>query len=157
MKKDITAEEVRELLSYDPVTGIFTRRTGPRAGMQAGHFRKTGYCSVSIYKRYYEAHRLAWFYMTGRWPIRIDHVDLNPSNNAFKNLREALPWQNNANIGPKRDGKKGVTVLKNGKFQAQIKLGGRSFYLGLFGTEEEANAAYAGAARVLFGNFARAA
>lgn len=53
---------------------------------------------------------------------------------------------------------KGTTLhRKTGKFQAQVKADGKTYYLGLFATEIEANAAYAGAAKVLFGEFARSA
>lgn len=105
-----------------------------------------------------EAHRLAWFYTTGQWPQIIDHIDVNPLNNSFRNLREALPWQNNANTRYRGSLLKGVTFhKKTGKYQAQIKKGGKSYYLGLFSSVGEANAAYAGAAKILFGEFARAA
>lgn len=152
-----TGDELRVLFSYDPMTGEFLWKDGHRKGLRADYKLKSGYRKIGIKKYPYEAHRLAWVYMTGRWPERIDHVDLDPSNNAFKNLREALPWQNNANVQGRGSCKKGVTRHKGGRYQAQIKLGGRNFYLGLFDTEDEANAAYAGAAKVLFGEFSRAA
>jgi hypothetical protein len=45
----ITAERVRELLAYDPETGVFTWRQARRCiGEEAGSFHNAGYREASI-------------------------------------------------------------------------------------------------------------
>ena len=77
-KRDmITAERLREALDYDSDTGLFTwrvdRYSGKNkvqvsAGEVAGCCNSDGYRWVGIDSRRYTAHRLAWLWMTGRWP-----------------------------------------------------------------------------------------
>lgn len=103
-EKQLTVVQLKELLHYNPETGVFTwaRSVGQRAriGRVAGSKVPSGYIKISVSKRVYSAHRLAWLYMTGSWPENeIDHVDNNPSNNAFSNLRAATKSQNAQNRG----------------------------------------------------------
>lgn len=157
----LTADRLREVIHYDPVTGIFTwnipsgRRV--KAGDRAGSFNKSlGYRVIAIdCERHYE-HRLAWLYMTGEWPLKdLDHKNTHKDQNNWDNLREATMAQNIANIGQWRHNTSG---LKGAYFHRQAQrwystIGGE--YLGLFDTKEEAHAAYAVAAARKFGEFAR--
>jgi len=88
----ITHEDLLEVLDYNPETGVFHWKTamGSRAlaGDVAGTFCE-GYWVIRIYGRGYSAARLAWFYMTGDWPVnQIDHIDREKLNNRFENLRD---------------------------------------------------------------------
>lgn len=88
----------------------------------------------------------------------VDHINGDPLDNRRCNLRTATVSQNQMN-SRKRGGCtsafKGVTWNKSsGKWQAQIKLEGKSTYLGLYGTEQEAHQAYVKAAREMHGEFA---
>jgi hypothetical protein len=75
---DLTAARLRELLNYEPATGIFrwrVRRTRKAlAGTQAGYVqvslrsKDTGYRRIRVDGRKYRAGRLAWLWMMGRWP-----------------------------------------------------------------------------------------
>jgi hypothetical protein len=155
----LTAEILRELLDYDPETGVFTWLAGRRAGKIAGGFRSDGYHTISIgSSRRYFAQRLAFLYVYGRWPAEdVDHIDGNPSNNAIVNLREATRSQNLQNKRSRSNtssGLKGVT-WQGRKWVARIKRDGRNDYLGSFKTAEEAHAAYCAAAREAYGEFAR--
>lgn len=162
-------ERLKELLSYDPLTGVFlwkVDRSNIKRGTLAGRYDKAGYIRIGIDGREYRAHRLAWLYMTGEWPeIFLDHRDMDKNNNAWSNLRLATKSQNAANIGPLKSntsGIKGVSFhsggAKGGKpWQANITKNGKAMGLGIFATKEEARAAYAAAAERLFGEFARAA
>jgi len=180
---DITAERLREVLSYDPETGEFRWRERPVenfrngahtaahtcarcntrwAGKNAGAFNTDGYRRITIDGCLYHAHRLAWVMMTGNWPpAQIDHRDLDKANNRFDNLRLATNSQNGHNCGAysnNTSGVKGVSWRKQrGKWGAEITHNGKRFFLGYFDTRAEAAAAYAKAAVDLHGDFARVA
>jgi hypothetical protein len=166
----LTQERLRELLHYDPETGVFTwmaTRAGAFAGAKAGSISIKGAVVIRIDYQLYYAHRLAWFYMNGGWPdFGVDHQDLDPTNNRWNNLRRANQSQNAANTKKRRTmaGKpctsryKGVTLQRSsGRWMAQITHG-RGFhqYLGTFDTEVEAHEAYIIAAKQAHGDFIRA-
>jgi hypothetical protein len=159
----LTHAELLANLAYDPSTGLFTwitKRSGVKravAGckMGAGKRRKEQWM-IGLLGRAYIRGRLAWFYMTGEWPIEIDHRDGDRMNDRWANLREATRAQNEANKSVRRNNKlgiKGVDIFE-GKFRAQIYRG-RKYMLGSFSTLEEAAEAYAQAARDFDGDFAR--
>ena len=101
--------------------------------------------------------------MTGEWPaLEIDHINLDPADNRFCNLREATKAQNKRNTRKycnNTSGTKGVFRMRypNGRFKwrAQIGFNGNIKYLGSFDTIEEAAAVYTIAAKERFGEFAR--
>jgi hypothetical protein len=103
-------------------------------------------------------HHVVWALSTGSWPaVELDHRDLNRTNCAFGNLREATHAQNNQNVGPYRNNKlgfKGVTVKRN-RFAARIRANGVDHSLGSFTTAAAASEAYKAAALKLHGEFAR--
>jgi len=150
-------EKMKKLLAYDPNTGIFTwlsnRRGQVKAGMVAGSVSMSvGYIYVGLPgRRRFAAHRLAWAYMHGEWPLdEIDHINGCRTDNRIENLRCATPAENRQNLrSAKKNNKLGVLgVRKNGKrFSALIKVNYRSVYLGTFDTPEIAHEAYLAAKR----------
>lgn len=152
---------VVQSLLYEPDTGdLFWKVSHKRrpAGSLAGCKTEEGYIRICIGGKQVFAHRAAWFLTTGKWPEKaIDHINLDPGDNRFSNLRLASASENQMNTRAKSPHGKGVTLHRTGRFQAQIKRGNTNFYLGLFASREEAHAAYCSAAKVLFGNFARPA
>lgn len=167
MRAIITAERLREVLSYDPESGLFTWKVyrgggSPLVGKAAGSLTKKGYINISIDRRAYRAHRLAWLYVYGEWPTcQIDHEDTVKHHNWIGNLRSATQSQNIANGRRRRNntsGFKGVIFYRrHQKWVARICKDRKNTYLGLFHTPEEAHAAYVEAAKRLHGEFARAA
>lgn len=160
---NLTIHRLQSLLSYDPETGCF-RWLAPRpycsTGKLAGGLTSYGYIRISVDGRPYQAHRLAWFYVHGRWPSNeIDHVNGVRSDNRLTNLREATPSQNQANKRIRKDntsGVKGVTWDKSrGKWLASIHINGKRLGLGRHQTLEQAARAYEAAASLHFGEFAR--
>jgi hypothetical protein len=160
----VGAERVRELLIYDPQSGVFTwriNRTGKAlAGTVAGALDSDGYRQIRIDGRLYLAHRLAWLYVYGRWPrTDLDHVDLDRDHNAIDNLRPCSQSENNANTRVRSDnilGRKGVTYdATRRKYRARIRKHGRLYHLGWFELIEDAAAAYVAAAKHYFRTFAR--
>ena len=166
---DVSPERVREILDYDPQTGRFRwkRReengawwNGRYAGTVAGGCDSKGYRRIAIDNRGHRAHRLAWVWVTGRWPDReVDHIDGNRANNAWANLRLASTAQNRANSRVHKDnvaGMKGVSrYLNYTLWRARIYVRGKDIALGYFKSPEEAQAAYQAAALKYNGEFAR--
>lgn len=149
-KSGPSLSRLRELLKYDPATGVFTwrERRGPRvAGAQAGSVKNAkGYRYIRLDGALHFEHRLAWLYETGEWPAEeIDHINGDASDNRIENLREATRGQNAQNLAmsPKNtSGYRGVCWDPvNGKWCAQIHAG-RHVKLGRFDTLEAANSAY---------------
>jgi len=162
----LTVERLRELLKYDPETGIFTRKVANsrrvKVGDEAGTLSTSGYVQIRIGYQRYSAHRLAWFYMTGDWPDQnIDHINCIRDDNRFANLREATFAENSGNASKRSDnssGFKGVFFNKRtGAWMAAIQVRGKKQHLGYFGSAASAHAAYCVAAVRAHGVFARPA
>ncbi len=167
----LTASRLRELLVYEPDTGIFRRRTDVicgnkrvrlKAGDIAGGKTKKGYIHITVDGHRAYAHRLAWLYVHGEWPAQhIDHINGDVSDNRISNLRPATPQENQWNSKKPRTnttGFKGVTRVKSsGRYIAQIHYANGSKYLGSFLTAEEAHQAYAEASARLHGHYGRLA
>jgi hypothetical protein len=162
MTEALTAERLRDVLHYDPGTGVFTWRmrtsrcvhVGDVAGMIHVH---DGYRRIGIDGLLYKASRLAWLYTTGEFPTSgIDHVNLVRADDRLCNLREATSSQNNANAPMRKDAKsgfKGVHRRKN-KWVAEIQVNGKHIHLGAFDSAERAFIEYCFAAWRNFGDFA---
>jgi hypothetical protein len=161
----IEADRLRELLAYDPHTGLFrwrVTRTKARAGAIAGYVKSDGYVSLCVEGRAYFAHRLAWLHVHGQWPAAcIDHINRDRGDNRISNLREATISQNGCNRLGAADSKSGVKGVwfdaSRNRWTACIQLRGRTKQIGRFKTKEDAAAAYERAATELHGEFARVA
>ena len=158
----LTVERLKEVLHYDPTTGVFTwlkSRGRLSAGSPAGYIC-LGYVKIRLDGKNYQAHRLAWFYMTGSWPDdQVDHRDLNKANNCWNNLRAATGSQNQQNVALRRNNKSGFKgiIPRRGKWVARIRVEGKQVWLDTYDCRKTAAEAYAAAARQRFGDFARVA
>lgn len=153
----LTAARLRECLSYDPETGIFIRRArtaqchqvGDRADFLVTKGALRGYHRVALLGQRYLAHRLAWLYVYGEWPTSIlDHYDTCKSNNRIGNLRPSTKTLNGQNRRRAAGHNQHSDLLgahfhkQTGRWVARIGLDGVTKHLGMFGTPEEAHAAY---------------
>ena len=151
MKKALTAERLREVLHYDPATGVFTWLVpcgSAAAGAEAGSFYSNGYMRVGVAGSVHLAHRLAWFYMTGEWPAeQIDHINGARADNRWVNLREATKAENQQNVTAYRNNTSGFPGVdwnkRDRRWRARIMVKREYRNLGYFSTAEEAAAAYA--------------
>ena len=150
--------KVKEYLSYNDKTGDFLWVKSYRnqnTGKLAGSFDSDGYRTIKIFQKSYRAHRLAWFYVYGVWPVcSIDHIDGQRDNNAISNLREVTFAGNSQNQRKSHSdavyASLGVDKLTNRKlFRSRIQSRGKRITLGYFKTEEEAGEAYLLAKRTL--------
>ena len=157
---DLTADQLRAAMTYDPATGTFRRLKPWRGRYTPGDVTVYGYQRINVGKHRYFAHRLAFLWMTGRWPeAQIDHKNGNRLDNRWCNLREATAQENRRNERKRGSNPyKGITFYKpTGRWKASIKVNRREKSLGYFTTPIEAHTAYARAARKYFGEFARVA
>lgn len=151
----ITQEELKEYLKYDEHTGEFTwikvmsNRT--KKGDTAGKLDFYGRRVIGFKGKIHFAHRLAFVYMTGKYPEKnVDHINGNNSDNRWVNLRDVSKKLNGQNRrGPnKKQGRTskylGVSKEKSsGKFISQISKGkGQNLRIGRFECEKEAYEAY---------------
>jgi hypothetical protein len=168
---ELTQPIVRELLDYDPESGVLTWRWRNRewfssdriwnswnaknAGKRAFTARDTyGHAHGAILGKLYLAHRIIWLWMTGRWPdLTIDHLNHQRADNRWHNLELVTVAENNARrrrSGPKigTTGRAGIQLEKRTRqpsYVATIGAGrggrGRRIHLGTFRTLEAAQAA----------------
>lgn len=169
MTKILTFEILKSLIAYDPLTGNFERKNSQymsgransrNAGKPVGNLRPDGYLAICLLGKRYLAHRVAWFYVTGEWPPNfLDHINGDPSDNRFSNLRECTQSQNVCNRGKGKNnttGLKGIWIEKRSKknpWCASISLNGKTKHLGSFATREKAYRAYLSASLESRGEF----
>jgi hypothetical protein len=156
----IPTERLKELVDYDPDTGIF-RWKNTRGRKIIGSAHSQGYREAKIDGHRVYLHRLAWLYIYGSAPERqIDHINGVRSDNRICNLRLATQQQNSGNSRISKNNKSGVKGIvidkRNGAIRAYIHVDYKTRYLGTFQTREDAHAAYIKAAKEHFSEFARA-
>ncbi len=165
-RSSLSQARVRELLHYDPLTGIFTWLVHRRShagrvapGVVAGQINKYGYRVIGIDGERHFASRLAWLYMKGVWPDdEVDHENRRPGDDRWDNLRPATSGQNKCNRGARSDNKSGVIGVAfdgaRGKWRATMVIGGKRVLYARFGTFDEAARARRAAELQHFGEFA---
>ena len=154
----LTQSRLKELFSYDPETGLFTRiscdKRSDYIGKIAGHKNKRGYIKIKISQKAYAAHRLAWLYIYGEFPKgEIDHINRVKDDNRICNLRDVPTIVNGLNKGLDKNNKsgvKGVMLYKpNNKWLACIGYHGKYHHLGYFDKKEDAIKARKKAEKIL--------
>jgi len=89
---DLTHERVRQALDYNPASGVFIWKISPaknvKVGTKAGGQTKgNGYRYIRLDGEEVTECRLAWFYMTGEWPLRrVKYKNGNIDDCRFENL-----------------------------------------------------------------------
>lgn len=163
MKAEINQELVRELLHYDPETGVFTWRSRDRKhfntdsgykiwharypGKVAGTVRRfpNGYSCIQIklFGTLYGASRLAWLYMLGdQIPRVLDHINRDATDNRWENIRASSYQENALNLSISKRNKSGVVGVcwnkARRKWRAHCNLRGEQMYLGSFAVKQDA-------------------
>jgi hypothetical protein len=145
----LTQERLKELLHYDPETGVFTRRTKVGrylAGSVSGAKHNKGYIQITIDGSNLLAHRLAWLYVYGKFPIdQIDHINRIKTDNRIQNLRDVDASTNHHNVGLRSHNRSGITGVvwsaRSKKWIAQVIYKNKRYYIGCFDTIEIASIA----------------
>lgn len=153
----LTQERLRDLFTYEPERGVFIRTTSRgkhRRGSILSGTSSHGYLRACIDGRQYAIHRLAFLWMTGKWPLEdVDHINGNRADNRWLNLRDVARRVNLENIrapqaSNKSSGRLGVEG-RGSRFRARICVNGRVVSLGSYASDEEAYQAYLMAKRQL--------
>lgn len=160
--RQLSQAYVRNVLHYDPITGLFTWRPRPalvfatelswlgwtakNAGQVAGNIDiLDGYVRIGLLGRLHKGHRLAFLYMDGVLPLKVDHENGRTYDNRWLNLRAADNVQNGRNQKlhvTNTSGHAGVSKIKGyEKWAAYIGVDNRPKWLGAFSSLEEAVAA----------------
>ena len=120
--------------------------------------RNDGYLGGRVNGERLLAHRVVWYFETGNWPNKqIDHIDGNPKNNKFENLREASNAENSRNSKSRKGSSKYKGIYwrsDKSLWRVQLMIDGKRKEIGHFKDEKEAARAYNLAAIEHFGEFA---
>lgn len=144
----MTQQRLKELLEYDPETGMW-RWNNPQArnkkpiSEQAGTISVHGYRIITYCGVKYRASRLAWLYMTGEWPSHeIDHKDRDKANDKWENLRDLTRSDNACNRGLQSNNASGARGVHwdntRSKWFVQVKSEGGNIFVGRFDDFDEA-------------------
>ena len=173
----VTPELIRELLNYDPKTGLFTwkKRGGSWFKDRGGRYTaewcqksfnnkhggkpaftaetSKGYLTGGIMRRNFFAHRVAWAHFHGSWPkFTIDHINRDKGDNRIENLRDVSRVVNNHNVERRKGEYVGVAWWEpSRKWLARISKDGEFYYLGYYDTAIEAARVRDAKARELYG------
>lgn len=135
----LTAARLREVVDYDPTTGVFRwkeKKKGWRVvGAVAGTSFPNGYRFIGIEGYRFLGHRLAWLYATGEWPKdEIDHINGDKSDNRIANLRPVTRQQNNWNGAVRAQSTSGHRHIfrKRTKWAVRILAGTKSKFHGVY-------------------------
>ena len=157
----ISQAQLKEVLEYNPDTGLFTWKKTFRNRVVVGSVagcKNKGYIVIKINRKRHLAHRLAYLYMAGKFPENlIDHINHIRDDNRWTNLRDATTSQNQANRVKQKNntsGYKGVRWNKTTKkWCARIRYMNKDIHIGVYTTPQEASEAYKKKAIELFGEF----
>jgi hypothetical protein len=148
----ITQEHLKSLLDYDQSTGVFTWKSKDQkhltwnkrySGTQAGTLKAdSGYIIISINKKPYRAHRLAWLYTYGEMPTnQLDHINGIRNDNRLINLRDTQQGENHKNkrlLTTNKTGYHGITLHPSGKYRVKAWSKNVQYNLGYYKKLEDA-------------------
>lgn len=146
-KENLTQEELKSQLRYEPTTGAFYRIARPRGsnvpmGLVTTKPTSLGYIRIRVLGKKYMAHRLAYLYVEGVWPDQIDHDDRVRDNNVWANLINSSDLSNRKNISLRKTNNTGIAGIswnsKRNRFVARITDNYKQHWLGQFKTLDEA-------------------
>jgi hypothetical protein len=159
----LTAQKVREILHYDPDTGVWTWLRPPAknilVGSVAGTISVHGYRIITFQGVKYRSGRLAWLYMTGEWPVEeIDHDNRDKTDDRWCNLLDKSRSNNALNRDLQVNNFSGTRGIHfdtaRGLWQVQVKKDNVSHFGGRYDDYNEAVIARDELASKLHGSFA---
>jgi hypothetical protein len=135
----ITQERLKEVLHYDPNTGLFRwrySRHGAKINQVAGTSTSRGYVNIRIDGTVYGGHRLAWLYTHGYFPESdISFKNKDRSDVRINNLVVISRLCGMRRIGNSKrntSGVRGVSGTVKRGWVVKIRANGKENYLGKF-------------------------
>ena len=130
-------KRLKELMHYDPLTGVFTRKKCTALRQKIGEVVGVVTCNKRYLKcgidnKEYFLHRLAVLYMTGVIPknLQVDHINHNSLDNRWENLRVVERQKNQQNMSKSKRNTSGVVGVSydqnKKKWIAQIYTNGKT-------------------------------
>ena len=124
---------INQLLNYDLTTGVFRWKVSKgsvKFGDVAGSIKKDGYLSIRINNTLYQAHRLAYYIVTGDQPPEVDHRNGIRNDNRISNLRTADSKLNNNNKNKQKNNTSGIIGVRwhktnNNCWEARYRVNGK--------------------------------
>ena len=121
----MTQQEIKALVSYDKETGEFILL---RNGNKLGTISKSGYMQTSLNKNQFYLHRLAFLYVDGIMPEKVDHKNQIRTDNRWSNLRAVTHQVNCMNRSMQSNNTSGVVGItihkKSGLWRARTTVKG---------------------------------
>ena len=157
----LTQSRLKELLEYNPETGVFVwkvdrKRIAKAGDVAGGKNLANGYRRICIDYTNYLQHRLAFLYMTGEFPVNlVDHINGDRADNRWCNLRQANFEQNAYNKAMQSNNTSGHIGIRKPKGRDQWIVQFQGKHVGCCSTLEEAKALYHQKASNQFGEFYR--
>jgi hypothetical protein len=159
----LTQNKLKEYLHYEPGTGIFRWIKKPKCsrvilGGVAGTVQTKGYRNINLLTYANKAHRLAWLYVYGEWPIlQLDHINGVKDDNRICNLREANNGQNQMNKKTQRNNTSGHRNVywrnSRNRWVVSISVEGKNYIKGSFKKLEDAVIRAEEVRKSMFGEF----
>ena len=138
----LTQARLKELLTYDAETGVFTRiKSVNRAGRRVSDkTNSSGYLHFCIDYKIYLQHRVAWLYAYGEFPDgHLDHINRIKTDNRLCNLRIVTEFENCQNSTPIKNNLYPNVhwMAKKKSYRVKVKSAGKA-YVRFFKSFEDA-------------------
>lgn len=155
----MTQEEVKAKFDYRPDGRLtFRERCGSaHKGKASGCVDSRGYRQTRVNGVLQLDHRIIYLWHHGFLPEFLDHINGNRLDNRVENLRPVTKVQNSHNSKRRSNNKSGVRGVnwhkQHRKWYANIRVDGKSKFLGLFTDLADAKAARESAELELLGEY----
>lgn len=153
----ISQERLKQLVSYDPVSGLITQKERTESDIArpsrlkswntryAGKVcscvsKSNGYVVIRLDGNLYLAHRLAFLYVYGSMPEQVDHVNGIKTDNRIDNLRQSNSSHNSTNLKILKNNTSGYHGIYKNKtsYYVQVWKSGKCINGGSFKSKEDA-------------------
>ncbi len=156
----ITQQELLERFEYrDGDLYLKYGVWGHSVGQKIGSLDKRGYIKTTYKKKPHLVHRLIFMMHHGFFPLQVDHVNNDRTDNRIENLRAATPSENLRNRPMSKSNKSGVKnvhwLAKNKQWIVNLTVDRKRLFIGGFKDLEAADLVAQLAREKYHGEFAR--
>lgn len=121
-----TLADFQAEMAYERETGLFWYEysaSGRQRGRPVGHTTRDGYVIIRLDGKCYMAHRVAWLFCYGVWPVdQVDHINGVRNDNRIENLREATAQQQALNTSRPLNAKNLVRGIRKNANKYEVRM-----------------------------------